>query len=152
MGDLECGDETHRGVSTLRLGAVLENVPVAIDFVTKRARAAGFRGRALYQIQLAVDEACANVVSHAYKGMEAGEMGVSCCLDGRDLVIRVRDWGKGFDPEGVAEPDVNAPLEERAFGGLGLFLLKEAMEEVEFTFDPEQGNEVMMVKRLLPAG
>ncbi len=134
--------------ATLRVKAVLKNVPLAIDFVSRLARAVGFDDDALYQIELAVDEACANIVSHAYKGMEVGDMEVSCCLDDRTLTISVRDWGRGFNPDAVDEPDVNAPLEERAFGGLGLFLVKQVMDEFQFTFDPEQGNELRMAKRL----
>jgi serine/threonine-protein kinase RsbW len=140
------------GPETLRVRAVLENVPVAIDYVTEVAREAGFIDPALYQIQLAVDEACANVVQHAYAGMEPGYMEVSCCLEARAFAIRVRDWGKDFDPDSVAEPDVKAPLEERRFGGLGLFLLKQVMDQVEFAFDPERGNELTMVKRLQVTG
>jgi anti-sigma regulatory factor (Ser/Thr protein kinase) len=106
----------------------------------------------LYDIQLAVDEACANVVYHAYRGMEPGDMEVSCCLDGPELVIRVRDWGRSFDPASVPEPDLDAPLEERALGGLGLFLLKQVMDQIQYTFDPEEGNELKMVKRLQVVG
>lgn len=139
-------------VATLKVKAVLESVPLAIDCVTQSARAAGFDAHSLYQIQLAVDEACSNVVDHAYADLEPGDMEVSCCLDAQTLVIRVRDWGKGFNPDNVPEPDVHAPLEERTLGGLGLFLMKQVMDHVLFTFDPERGNELMMVKRLRVAG
>jgi anti-sigma regulatory factor (Ser/Thr protein kinase) len=132
----------------LRMKAVLENVPLAIDCVTKTAQAGGIDGHTLYQIQLAVDEACANVVQHAYEGMEPGDMEVSCCLDDQALRIRVRDWGRGFDPEDVPEPDVDAPLEERCLGGLGLFLMKQAMDRVDYELDPVLGNELTMTKRL----
>jgi anti-sigma regulatory factor (Ser/Thr protein kinase) len=131
----------------LRLKAILENIPRAIDCVAKSARAAGFDEQAQHQIQLAVDEACANVVLHAYKGMEPGDMEISCHLDGQGLVIEVRDWGRSFDPAAVPEPDVSAPLEERTLGGLGLFLIKRSMDNVQFTFDPEHGNELRMEKR-----
>jgi serine/threonine-protein kinase RsbW len=144
--------ETGKRSTTLRLQAILTNVPVAIDCVTRSAEAAGFEDPVLYQVQLAVDEACANVVHHAYRGMEPGDMEVSCTFDGQCLVIRVRDWGRGFSPEDVPEPDVKAPLEKRTFGGLGLFLLKQVMDQVEYTFDRERGNELTMVKRLQAAG
>lgn len=133
---------------TLVLKAVLENVPQAIECAAQSARAAGFDERGVYEIQLAVDEACANVVNHAYRDMEPGNMEISCFPDERSLTIRVRDWGKGFDPDCVAEPDVDAPLEERSLGGLGLFLVKQVMDDVRFTFDAELGNELSMVKRL----
>lgn len=102
----------------------------------------------MYEIQVAVDEACANIVQHAYAGMEPGYMQVSCSLDGRTLVIRVRDWGRGFDPNEIEDPDVTAPLEERSLGGLGLFLIRQYMEQVQYTFDPELGNELLMTKSL----
>jgi serine/threonine-protein kinase RsbW len=132
---------------TLRMQAILKNVPLATQCVTRWAEIAGFDERALYEIQLAVDEACANVVHHAYQGMDPGEMEISCSLDEQGLIIQVRDWGRGFDPEDVEEPDVDAPLEERTLGGLGLFLVRQVMDDVEFTFDPQEGNRLRMAKR-----
>lgn len=116
--------------------------------VAEVAKEVGFGGQALYQIELAVDEACANVVEHAYLGQEQGEMEVSCYLEGKMFVVRVRDWGRGFDPDAVEEPDVDAPLEERGLGGLGLFLVQQVMDEVNFSFDPHRGSELQMGKRL----
>jgi serine/threonine-protein kinase RsbW len=134
--------------STLRLKAILENVPVAIDCVSRLAERAGFDKSALYEIQLAVDEVCANVVQHAYEGSEPGDMEISCLLEDQTLTIRVRDWGWGFDPNGVEVPDIEAPLEERTLGGLGLFIIRSVMDRVKFTFDPDLGNELTMSKRL----
>ena len=138
--------------TSLRMKAVLENVPRAIECVTEWAKEAGFDERALYEIQLAVDEACANVVDHAYQGTEPGDIEVTCCLDGQILTIQVRDWGQGFDLASVEDPDLEAPLEERSLGGLGLFLVRQVMDDVQFRSDPELGNELMMSKRLHIAG
>jgi serine/threonine-protein kinase RsbW len=132
----------------LKLTAVMENVPAVTKRLAEIAKKVGFGGHALYQIELAVDEACANVVEHAYLGEEQGDMEVSCCLEGQTLVIRVRDWGRGFDPNAVEEPDVDAPLEERSLGGLGLFLVQQVMDDVKFSFDPHRGSELCMCKRL----
>ena len=136
----------------MRMKAVLENVPRAIECVTEWAQKAGFDERALYEIQLAVDEACANVVDHAYQGADPGDIEVSCCLDEQILTVQVRDWGTGFDLTSVADPDLDAPLEERTLGGLGLFLVRQVMDDVQFRSDPELGNELMMSKRLNIAG
>ena len=136
-------------VSTLRMPALLENVPLAIECVSRSAKEAGFDERSLNQIQVAVDEACANVVDHAYLGPEPGEMEVSCYRYDREFfIVRVRDWGQGFDPAKVDQPQVDAPLEERSLGGLGLFLVQAVMDWVQFSFDPDRGNELLMVKRL----
>ena len=133
--------------SVLKVEAVLQNVPRAIDFVTPLALKAGFGDQELYEIQVAVDEACANIVHHAYGGMEHGDMELTCWQDERMFIIHVRDWGVSFAPEEIDDPDVHAPLEERALGGLGMFLIKQFMDEVHFAFDPEQGNELTMAKR-----
>jgi anti-sigma regulatory factor (Ser/Thr protein kinase) len=137
---------------TLRLKAVLDNVPVATLWVAEAARAAGLDRRVVSQIELAVDEVCANVVEHAYAGMDAGEMEVTCALEVEGFVVRVRDWGASFDPGAVDEPDVTAPLEERGLGGLGLFLVRQVMDEVDFSFSRVHGNELVMVKRLEGGG
>jgi serine/threonine-protein kinase RsbW len=136
---------------TLRLRAVLENIPQAMDCVAESARTAGLDEQTTYEIQTAVDEACANVVDHAYSGMEAGDMEVTCHLDGECFTIQVRDWGRSFDPDHVQVPDVTAPLEERSLGGLGLFLIRQFMDDVKFSFDPERGNELTMTKRVKSA-
>ncbi|MFC2030946.1 ATP-binding protein, partial [Chloroflexota bacterium] len=147
-GGLVCGTTMDTSESEkLRVRAVLENVPVAIDCVTKSARAAGFDEGVLYRIQVAVDEACANVVQHAYRGIEVGDMEICCDLDETGLVIRVRDWGRSFDPDLVEDPNVEAPLEERTTGGLGIFLIRQYMDETRYSFDPEKGNELVMAKR-----
>jgi serine/threonine-protein kinase RsbW len=126
----------------------MESVPPILECVGQTARAAGFDDRAVFQIQVAVDEACANVVEHAYEGMPDGRMQVSCFLSQDGIVIRVRDWGHSFEPSLVCDPDVCAPLEDREVGGLGLFLIRRYMDHVKFTFDPVRGNEVRMVKHL----
>jgi serine/threonine-protein kinase RsbW len=134
--------------SVLKLEAVLPNVPRAIDFVSEMALKAGFSAQGLNEIQIAVDEACANVVHHAYGGMEHGDMEIACRQDGQRFIIHLRDWGKSFEPEEIGDPDVCAPLEDRTLGGLGLFLIRQYMDEVHFAFDLDQGNELTMAKKL----
>jgi anti-sigma regulatory factor (Ser/Thr protein kinase) len=136
----------------MRVEAILENVPLAMKCVAEHAQAAGLDDRAVYQIELVVDEACANVVDHAYKGLARGDMEISCSVDEDAFTIRVRDWGKGFDPANISKPDVHAPLEERPLGGLGLFFMRQFMDEVQYTIDAEQGNELVMIKRLKGVG
>jgi len=137
--------------TTLRLIAVLENVPVAVEYVAQAAQAIGFARHALCQIEGAVDEACANIVEHAYEGMTPGYMEVSCHLEDHSFVIKLRDWGKSFSPNDVAEPKLDAPLDERSLGGLGLFLIRQFMDDVRFRSDPASGNELHLVKRLAAA-
>lgn len=140
--------ENLSALAHCRVEAVMENVPVITECLAEVAKELGFGEQALYQIELAVDEACANVVEHAYSEGTQGEMEVSCYVEDQMFVVRVRDWGTGFDPNGVEKPDVDAPLEDRSLGGLGIFLVQQVMDKVRFSFDPRQGSELLMFKRL----
>jgi len=117
------------------------------EFAARAGREAGLEGQALYDLQLAVDEACTNVVEHAYEG-QGGEIRISVeAIEGGVRVV-IRDWGRPFEPGAIGTPDVTAPLEGRKLGGLGLFLMRQVMDEVDFVFDPVEGNRLTMVKRI----
>lgn len=135
-------------LTQFRVKALLENVPLAMACARESARRVGFHGPDLYRIELVVDEACTNVVQHAYAGEEPGDLVITCSADAERLVIQIRDWGRSFEPKSVPEPDVQAPLEERSLGGLGVFLIRQFMDEVEYSFDSKQGNLLTMTKRL----
>lgn len=120
----------------------------AIDrFVADAAERAGFDSCAIYQVQLAVDEACSNIIEHAYGGEGRGVIECSWHIEDGDLRVVIRDYGQPFDPSTVPEPDVEADLEERTGGGLGLFFIRHIMDEVTFDFDTESGNVLTLVKR-----
>jgi serine/threonine-protein kinase RsbW len=134
-------------MATLRLSADLVQLALAREFVAQEGRKLGADDRTVRDIQLAVDEACTNIIRHAY-GERGGKIQIR--IDSIDDGIRVivRDWGAAFDPEVVPHPDVAAPLSERALGGLGLFLMRQVMDSVDFAFDTDKGNVLTMVKRL----
>jgi serine/threonine-protein kinase RsbW len=115
------------------------------EFVEKACEQAGVTPAAQFDIQLAVEEACCNVIEHAYEG-DGGKFSVRFETRGPDVVITVCDWGRPFNPNEVASPDLGVPLEERPVGGLGLHLMRQLMDEVRFTFS-ETGNQLEMVKR-----
>ncbi len=120
----------------------------AIDqFVAEAAERAGFDSCTVYQVQLAVDEACSNIIKHAYGGEGRGVIECSRHVQDGDLIIVLRDYGQPFDPTSVPEPDIEADLEERAGGGLGLYFIRHMMDEVIFDFESETGNVLTLVKR-----
>ena len=116
-------------------------------FVADAAEQAGFEHGTVYQIQLAVDEACSNIIEHAYGGEGPGTIECSLRTEEEALTIALRDHGKPFEPECVPAPDVDADLEERTGGGLGLFFIRQMMDEVTFDFSLEEGNVLTLVKR-----
>ena len=125
----------------------LSNLADIGAFITERARLAGMEEQAVFDVQMAVDEACTNTMQHGYEGREDGELRICCFVEGRDFVVRITDQGKPFAPDDVVAPDLSKPLEMREAGGLGLFFMRQLMDTVEFRPVPEGGNELIMRKR-----
>lgn len=126
----------------------LVNLALISEFVGEQAKQLGLNEHQVFDIQMAVDEACTNSMEHAYDGQDTGEVTVCCYSEDGDLVIKVTDYGKPFDPSQVPEPDVSLPLEQRSIGGLGLYLMRRLMDSVEFSKQTPCGNEVTMRKHL----
>jgi|BarGraNGADG00212_2_1021979.scaffolds.fasta_scaffold06369_2 anti-sigma regulatory factor (Ser/Thr protein kinase) len=122
------------------------DLALVIDFIEQACTRAGVDPAAWSDLQLATEEACANVIEHAYREAE-GQFEVRFDTRGLDVSITIHDHGHSFDPTSVPEPDLIGPLEERPLGGLGLHLMQKVMDEIRFTFSPEEGNTVVMVKR-----
>ncbi|MBN1259978.1 MAG: ATP-binding protein [Anaerolineae bacterium] len=132
---------------SLRLPARLESIDQIIDFITVAAQQAGLDEQGIYAVQLATDEACANVIEHAYVDMEPGEIVCSCAVVAGALTVTIRDFGRAFDPECIPDPDLEACLDDRPVGGLGLYFMRSVMDEVQVISAPGQGNVVILVKR-----
>ena len=131
----------------LCVSSSFRNLGQIAEFVAERARQAGLDDAQVFDVQMAVDEACTNSMEHAYGGREDGLVRVCCYVEGEDFVVRVTDYGASFDPSAVPKPDLAAPLEKRATGGLGLFFMRELMDQVDFRAHPTEGNTVIMRKR-----
>lgn len=115
-------------------------------FVKETAQELGLDEASIYALELAVDEACTNVMRHAYKAQEGRiEIQIQTVEDWVEVVIR--DWGEPFDPESIPPPDLDAPLEQRPLGGIGLFLMRQLMDRVDFQFSDVEGNTLTMAKR-----
>ena len=128
--------------------AYLELVGQFVSFVAQRH---GFTEREMARLRLATDEACANVVEHSTAESDVTCFTVVCEVDDQNLVVRIRDNGPLFDLEGVREPNLDAPLEKRAVGGLGIYLIRRLMDQVELRPLPS-GKELVMTKALPTAG
>jgi serine/threonine-protein kinase RsbW len=116
-------------------------------FVAQAAQDSGFDSKGVYAVKLAVDEACTNIIEHGYGGEGNGEIECSCDAGVDGLTIKLRDWGKPFNPNNVPVPDYDVPLENLQLRGAGLFLMRKLMDEVRFSFNESDGNLLVMVKR-----
>jgi anti-anti-sigma factor len=130
----------------LTVSSDLANLETITDFVTKAAQRAAFDEKDIFAVQMAVDEACTNIITHAYAG-GPGDIHLTCQVKTGECTITIRDYGRSFDPDSVPLPDLTGDLEERRVGGLGLHFMRKLMDKLHFSFDPVEGNQVVMVKR-----
>ncbi len=130
----------------LSLPSESQYLDVIRDFIGKIATKAGFDEEYVSKIQLAVDEACTNVIKHAYRGRARGDICLEVLLDQKKLSISVIDHGRGFDVDSVLKRDVNNFVSEFRRGGLGIHLMKILMDRVEFSIDPGHENRVTLIK------
>ena len=83
-------------------------------------------------LQLAVDEACSNLILHGYKDVEPGDVRLSVEHHGDRVQVQIEDSGRAFDPGLAAPPDVRASAQDRDLGGLGIFFINEMVDELSY--------------------
>jgi serine/threonine-protein kinase RsbW len=125
----------------------LDALPQVIDYVREACLAAGLPDQDIFACELATDEACTNIIDHAYAGRGDGVIRVSCWTEDGAFVVQFFDQGLAFDPTKVQEPLLTDDLAERQLGGLGMHFMRSLMDEVRFEFDPVAGNMLTMTKR-----
>lgn len=136
---------------TAKFPARHDHLRAISSFVMDAIKNSPFDDRQRYAIDLAVDEACANVIDHAYAGHEQGEIRIILELNERGLRLSIQDDGEPFDPDCVAEPDLTSPIETRCERGLGVYLIRNLMDEVVYDFSSPGVNQITMVKHFTPS-
>jgi|APMI01.1.fsa_nt_gi anti-sigma regulatory factor (Ser/Thr protein kinase) len=134
----------------------LELTPLTLDrlaeiraFLTRTLTELGC-GAAVDACVLAVDEVCANLVQHAEVGTFPGPTRVTVRRDGFDAIIVVEDRGRPFDPADAPAPDLSADWEDRRVGGLGWFLVKQMVDDLQYESTPVADgvlNRLTLLKR-----
>ena len=133
---------------TLQVPSTTENLAMIREFAAHVGSQAGMDPAGISRLELAVDEACANVIEHAYGPDVSKEVTVRAVFDEDELQVIVEDSGLGFDPTTLPAEDVRTLVAERRTGGLGMQLMKSLMDEVHYDVAPGRRNELRMVKRL----
>ena len=119
----------------LNLTANLKSLNRFTDFIEEQARTFGLTATRIMEISLALEEALVNIFTHAYPEGE-GWVTVRCGPRGDDrLVIEIRDGGIPFNSLSRPDPDTSESIEERAVGGLGIFLMKRMVPDIEYRRD-----------------
>ncbi|MFH0754014.1 MAG: SpoIIE family protein phosphatase [Candidatus Omnitrophota bacterium] len=126
------------------LPAKLSNLEKMFAFVREASQRQCFSEELCNKIQLACEEALVNVINYAYPGSE-GDLEIITENKETCLEIVIIDAGIPFDPLSLPAPDIRAPMEERRIGGLGVFMIREIMDEVIYRRDGNH-NVLKLVK------
>ena len=131
---------------------------VIVEFLSQ----SGIGEEEAYKVEMAVDEACANVMEHAYSEMKKEKtpiplrrqddfnpaVDLDIKLDKDKVSITIRDYGEKFDFEKSGKIDLDKFMKEMRTRGLGVFLIKNLMDSADYTHKPGLGNELKLVKYL----
>lgn len=117
------------------------------DFIREVGRSASIDAHLLDDIELAVDEACTNIVEHAYYGLPGQSIQLRVEVDHETIMVRLLDRGKAFTFDERALPE-QSQLSSFTPGGRGLFLMHALLDEVRYRRTPEGQNELVLVKTL----
>jgi serine/threonine-protein kinase RsbW len=124
-----------------------DQLEIISQFIEEAAADSGLSDLAVYAVQSAVDEACTNIIDHAYGGQNRGTISCTAQIEKKGLRIILKDTGKPFIPQNFNPKKMPTSLENVPVGGLGLHFIYNLMDEVHFESDPKTGNTLTMFKR-----
>ena len=138
---------------TLELSLVndLRNIAVAAENIEAFCARHGLAERIAFEVNLAVDELVTNTISYGYDDDGEHRIDLVLRLEGGALVIEIADDGRVFDPLQAPAPDLGASLDERALGGLGIYLVHKTMDTLAYRRQDGR-NVVTLTKRTMSRG
>ena len=120
------------GILELSLVNDLREIGAAAAKIDAFCEAQGISSQIAYAVNLSIDEILTNTISYGYDDDAEHRIDLTFRVDGETLAVVIVDDGRPFDSSTEREPDVDASLEERALGGLGLFLVQQMMDDVAY--------------------
>ena len=127
------------------LNSDLKEIRDLNNFIKKVCGALSLDEKMTRKIRLAVEEAVVNVMEYAYPEGKKGNVTVAAKADSNRLKIIITDQGKPFDPTQKEKADVSLTAEERPIGGLGLLLVRELMDSINYE---REGNSNVLTLRI----
>ena len=128
----------------------VHQVPQLNDFVDHVAQQLQLNKSVQQQLKLAVEEAVVNVMQYAYPLGTTGDIDVDALSDGELLKIVISDRGKAFDPTQAAKADTTLAVDERPIGGLGILLVRELMDSINYE-RIDSKNVLTLIKKIANA-
>lgn len=134
-----------KSVHTLSIPSSTRYLGQVRRFVEMHARDADLADDAIEQFKIAVDEACTNIIKHAYKGDDTQQIDLAVIVEDDRVTVRIRDAGRSFQQEFYTSPDIFELAENRRAGGFGVHIMRSLMDRVEYSSSGNT-NEVRLTK------
>jgi len=116
----------------IKSAAKIEHLEQLIDFVAGHAEMVGFPVNRINEIELATEEVLVNIFQYAYPGID-GDVVIDCRTEDEvRLILVISDQGAPFNILKVPDPDVTRDISDREIGGLGVFFVKEMVDEARY--------------------
>ncbi|MBR4418108.1 MAG: ATP-binding protein [Victivallales bacterium] len=130
----------------LTVDAAIENIPAVTAFVEEQLEQVGCPMKAQMQIDIAIDELFSNIAQYAYTPKTGkATVRVEVTENPMAVVISFIDNGIPYDPLAKADPNVSLPADERQIGGLGIFMVKKSMDEINYEY--KDGQNILTIKK-----
>jgi len=126
----------------------IRKVPQLATFMGEVCKAAGYDAATTMQLNLALEEAVVNVMNYAYPKDVKGNIYIEAHADDTHLQFTITDNGTPFDPTAKEDVDTSLPLAERPIGGLGIHLVRQIMETINY--ENVNGQNVLTLRKKLP--
>ncbi len=119
------------------------NYTAVEQFITEALEEAEASPKEAARISIAVDEVFTNIVSYAYGRNDDGEVTVSVDAESNRIVLVFTDSGIPFNPLQKSDPDITLPAESRSIGGLGIYVVKNTMDDVSYEY--KNGKNILTI-------
>lgn len=120
----------------------------ALTEVVEKFSSHYFPSSQAYNVAVAVDEAVANIMMHAYQNRPDGMIHVILSKNKEDMMIQIEDYSAPFVPPAVVEKK-KFTFDKLEAGGLGLYLMQEFMDELRFSYNETEKKNIMVMKKYL---
>ncbi|MEM8558977.1 MAG: ATP-binding protein [Bacteroidota bacterium] len=134
---------------TVVIPSTMRHLATVRRFVRRYGAAAGLSDRAVNELQLAVDEACANVIEHAYKGREDGRVQVATFAQNGTFVVTIQHDGEPFNQARYKPTKLQDALQNHQRRGYGMRLIHRLVDEVSFDLVGAT-SQVRLTKHVTP--
>jgi serine/threonine-protein kinase RsbW len=133
-----------RILKTIKVPVKIECLHQCMDFVSSCAQEQGVDSKSINRLELATDEALVNIFNYAYQDY-GGDVEISCMID-RDgqFVVEISDSGIPFNMLDAPDPELSPDIDKRKIGGLGIFMIKKFMDDVQYR--RESGKNYLTLK------